>query len=143
MDFWVYPLRPNVPSWIWIRCIYSATYRNTFMSPLTFAISTVTCIHAQTFSYFYSAYLFWRHYSPLQNLQDFKLLAERQMPAHPFYKCFPYHYDDPHKGFLLTQAVIELLNWNLSVSSFDLFIFSFKYNEGKHKLPSFVKDTSF
>ena len=31
MDPWVYPPWPKVPSWIWIRCIYSATYRNTFM----------------------------------------------------------------------------------------------------------------
>ena len=40
--FWVYPLRPRAPSWTWIRCMQSATYRNTFMSPLTFAMSTAT-----------------------------------------------------------------------------------------------------
>ena len=40
--FWVYPLRPRVPSWTWIRCIKSATHKNTFMSPLTFAMSTAT-----------------------------------------------------------------------------------------------------
>ena len=39
---WVYSLRPRVPSWIWIRCIKSATHRNTFISPLTLAMSTAT-----------------------------------------------------------------------------------------------------
>ena len=52
MGLWVYPSGPKVPNWIWIRCIYSAIYRNTFMSPLTFAMSTATLNSAQTFSYF-------------------------------------------------------------------------------------------
>ena len=61
MDLWVYPSKPKIPSWIWIRCIYSATYRNTFMSPLTFAMSTATRKFAQTFSYFIPGQpFFWR-----------------------------------------------------------------------------------
>ena len=39
---WVYSLRPRVPSWIWIRCIQSATHRNIFISSLTLAMSTAT-----------------------------------------------------------------------------------------------------
>ena len=42
MDLWVCPPRSKAPSWIWIRCIYSPIYRNTFMSPQTFAMSTAT-----------------------------------------------------------------------------------------------------
>ena len=38
----VYSFWPRVPSWIWIRCIQSATHRNTFISPLTLAMSTAT-----------------------------------------------------------------------------------------------------
>ena len=49
---WVYSLRTRVPSWIWIRCMESATHRNTFMSPPTFAILTATRNYAQTSSYF-------------------------------------------------------------------------------------------
>ena len=48
---WVYSLRPRVSSWTWIRCMESATHRNTFMSPLTFALSTATRNFAPTSNY--------------------------------------------------------------------------------------------
>ena len=48
----VYSLRPRVPSWIWIRCIQSTTHRNTFISPLTLAMSTAIRNSAQTSGYF-------------------------------------------------------------------------------------------
>ena len=35
-------LRLRVLSWTWIKCMESATHRNTFMSPLTFVMSTAT-----------------------------------------------------------------------------------------------------
>ena len=49
---WVYSLRLRVPGWIWIRCIQSATHRNTFKSPPTLAMSTAMQNSAQTSSYF-------------------------------------------------------------------------------------------
>ena len=49
---WVYSLRLRVPSWIWIRGIQSATHRNTFKSPPTLAMLTVTHNSTQTSSYF-------------------------------------------------------------------------------------------
>ena len=52
--FWVYPLWPRVPSWTWIRCMESATHRNTFVSPPTFAMSTATRNFAQTSNYIIS-----------------------------------------------------------------------------------------
>ena len=64
-------------------------------------------------------------YSSVQNLRDLEQLAERQMPAHPFYNCFSSHYYFQYKGILSTQAGIKLLNWKLSVFSLDFFIFSF------------------
>ena len=59
---WVYSLWPRVPSWIWIRCIQSATHRNTFKSPPTLAMSTATQNSTQTSSYFLGN-IFWRHAS--------------------------------------------------------------------------------
>ena len=50
----VYSFRPRVPSWTWSRCIESATHRNTFMPPLTFAMSTAARNFAQTSSYLIS-----------------------------------------------------------------------------------------
>ena len=49
-------------------------------------------------------------YSSLQNLWDLELLAERQIPAQPFYTCFSSRYNDQHKGYLSTWAFIKLLN---------------------------------
>ena len=58
--FWVYSLRPRVPSWTWIRCMEPilvyvppkpATHRNTLMSPQTFAMSPATRNSAQTSNY--------------------------------------------------------------------------------------------
>ena len=52
--FWVYPLRPRVPSWTWIRCL-NLPLTGTLLSPLTFAMSTAMHNPAQT-----SSNLFWR-----------------------------------------------------------------------------------
>ena len=48
----IYPLRPRVPSWIWIRWIQSASHRNNFTSPPKLAMSTAMQNSAQTSSYF-------------------------------------------------------------------------------------------
>ena len=93
------------------------------MSPLTFAMFTATCISLRHSANSILLIYFGDFYSSIQNLLDFEILAERQMPAHLFYNYFPSHYDFQHKGFLSTQAVIKLLNRKLSISSFDSFIF--------------------
>ena len=68
---WVYPLRPRVPSWTRIRCMESATYRNTFMSPLTFDMSTATRDSAQTSRYLFPGQHFLETFIPLSyNSQD-------------------------------------------------------------------------
>ena len=57
-------------------------------------------------------------YSSLQNLQDYQLLAIRQMTAQPFYTCFPSHYDNQHKRLPFNSSFIKLLIKNLTASSF-------------------------
>ena len=59
-DLWVSPFRPKGPSWIWIRCNNSATYRNTFISPLTFAMSTATCKSLRHSATSFLDNIFWR-----------------------------------------------------------------------------------
>ncbi len=81
MDPWVYPPRSKVPSWIWIRCIYSATYRNTFMSPLTFVMSSSTRNSAQTFSYFIPPNSVGDHHSSLSHCYRTTLMADYIIPV--------------------------------------------------------------
>ena len=113
MDLWVYPSRPKVPSWIRIGRIYSA----------------------QTFSYFIlpnsvgeSSFFF------LPLLKVYKLLAERQMPAHHFLTAAP-QLRRPAQRFPFKQTFIKLLNWKPSVSSFRLIYFlSFDITSGNRTL---------
>ena len=80
--FWVYPLRLRVPSWIWIRCILSATYRNTFMSPLTFAMSTATHDSTQASSYLIPGQHFLETFMPLSyNNQDPTFMGDCIIPV--------------------------------------------------------------
>ena len=80
--FWVYSLRPRVPSWIWFRCILSATHRNTFISPPTFAMSTVTHNSAQTSSYFIPGQHFLVTFMLLSyNKQDHTFLGDYVIPV--------------------------------------------------------------
>ena len=81
MNLWVYFSRPKVPSWIWIRCVYSATYRNAFMSPLTFAMSTATRNFAQTFSYFIPPNTVEDHNSSLSHCYRTTLMADYIIPV--------------------------------------------------------------
>ena len=79
---WVCSLRPRVPSWIWIRCIQSATHRNTFMSPLTLAMSTMTCNSAQTSSYLIPVQHYLETFMPLSNNnQDHTFMGEYILPV--------------------------------------------------------------
>ena len=76
--FWVYPLRPRT----WIRCTQSATYRNTFMSPLNFAMSTATCNYAQTSSYLIPGQPFPETFMPLfYSNQDHTFMGDYVIPV--------------------------------------------------------------
>ena len=133
MDLWVYPSRPNVPSWIWIRCIYSATYRNTFMSPLTFAMYATTLISVQTFNYFIPGQLFRGPLclSPTANRTThscskisnsiFALTVATHIPLRHLAALIflnsiiisSIHYDDQHKGFLSNKSLLNFSIENL------------------------------
>ena len=79
---WVYSLWPKVPSWIWIRCIQSATHRNTFISPLTLAMSTATRNSAQTSSYFIPGQHFLETFMLLSHInQDHTLMGDYIIPV--------------------------------------------------------------
>ena len=80
---WVYSLRPRVPSWIWIRCIQSATHRNTFKSPPTLVMSTATQNSAQTSSYFIPVQHFLETFTLLSpNNQDHTFMGDYIIPVH-------------------------------------------------------------
>ena len=79
---WVYCLRPTVPSWTWIRCMESATHRNSFMSPLTFAMSTATRKYAQTSSYLIPGQHYLETFMPLSyNNRDHKFMGDYIIPV--------------------------------------------------------------
>ena len=149
MDLWVYPSRPKVPSWIWIRCIYSATYRNTFMSPLTFAMSTAMLNSAQTFSYFIPGQPFrrplclsptvnrtihlWLNIQSCSKISNsiFTLTLAMHIPLRHLaaliflnsITIFFYPLQQPAQRFPFQQTFIKLLNWKPSIFSFVSFIF--------------------
>ena len=78
---WVYSLRPRVPSWIWIRCIQSATHRNAFISPLTLAVSAATQNSPQTSSYFIPGQHFLETFMLLfHNNQDHTFMGDNIIP---------------------------------------------------------------
>ena len=78
---WAYSLRPRVPSWIWIRCIQSVTHRNTFISPLTWAMSTAKRNSAQTSSYFIPGQHFLETFMLLSyNTQDHTFMGDYIIP---------------------------------------------------------------
>ena len=79
---WVYSLRPRVPSWIWIRCIQSATHRYTFKSPPNFAMSTATRNFAQTPSHFIPGQHFLETFTFLSNNnQDHSFVGDYIIPV--------------------------------------------------------------
>ena len=79
---WVYSLRPRVPSWTWIGCIQSATHRNTFISPLTLAMSTATRNSAQASSYFIPGQHFLETFMLLSyNNQDHTFMGDYIIPV--------------------------------------------------------------
>ena len=77
----LWTFRPKVPSWIWIRCIYYATYRNTFMLHLTFAMSSATRNFAQTFGYFIPPNSVGDHHSSLSHCYRTTLMADCIIPV--------------------------------------------------------------
>ena len=123
------PVQPFTRSFIPLS--YSAgpqTYgwlHYSLISNTTFAMSTVTDISLRQPATSILLIYFGDLYSSFRNLLDFEQLAERQMPAHPFYNYILSHYDFQHKGFLSTQDGIKLLSWKPSISLFDSFICSF------------------
>ena len=88
-----------------------------------FCYECISHRHLGTLFHLYSTY-FGDLYSSIQNLWDLKVLAEREMPDHPFYNCISAYYDFQHKHFHSTQTGIKLLSWKPSIYSFDSFIFS-------------------
>ena len=78
----VYSLRLRVPSWIWIRCIQPATHRNTFISPLTLSMSTLTRNSPQTSSYFIPGQYFLETFMLLlYNNQDHTFIGDYIIPV--------------------------------------------------------------
>ena len=81
-NFWVYSIRPRIPSWTWIRCMESATHKNTFMSPLTFAMSTATRNSAQTSSYLIPGQHYLETFMPLSySNQDYTFMGDYIIPV--------------------------------------------------------------
>ena len=112
-------------SYRWTTNLWLTTSFLSLISNTTFAMSTATRISLRHSATSIMLIYFGDLYSSIKNLLDFELLAERQMPTHPFYNCISSRYDFRHKGFLSTQAGIKLLSWKPSISSFDSFIFPF------------------
>ena len=79
---WIYSLRPRVPSWTQIRCRESATHRNTFMPPLTFAMLTATHNSTQTSSYLNPGKHYQETFMPLPyNNQDHTFMGDYIFPV--------------------------------------------------------------
>ena len=107
-------------------CIYGWIFHScSKISNTTYAMSTAKRISLRQPVTSILLIYFGDLYSSIQNLRDLELLAERQKAAHPFYNCIYSHYNFQHKGFLSTQAIIKLLSWKPSISSFDSFYFPF------------------
>ena len=96
---------------------------------MTFATSTAKRISPRQPATWILLIYFGDLYSSLENLQDYQLLATRQMPAQLFYTSFPSHYDGQHKSFLSTQALLIFSNWKAYGIFVHLPIYSLEYNE--------------
>ena len=117
----IYSLRPRVRSWIWIRCIQLATHRNTFILPLTLAMSTVKRNSAHTSSYFIPG----QHF-----LETFMLLSHNNQDH-----SFMGHYIIP----ILNQQTRPLQHRTMHIS---LRLLAAKIPSQLHyySLPSFLRD---
>ena len=66
--------------------------------------------HQAALSYLYYAYLFLRHLFLTPKSMGLEITGWTPNACSSSFNCFSTLYDDQHKGYLLTQAVIKLLN---------------------------------
>ena len=143
MDLWVYPSRPKVPRWIWIRRINSAQTFSYFIPGQPFRRPLCLSLLQQTGPRIYG----WIFHSCSKISNSIFALTVAMhillwnLAALFFLNSiilFLLPLRQPAQRFHFQQTFIKLLNWKPSVSSFRLIYFPFNITERVTKTTFFV-----